>query len=320
MSGRALGVRRVVALAAVALIGAVAPADPGNAQGGGEREGAGRARHLVPDYDPRQILPFAPGTLREAATAQLAAPRVGAERRWFALDTFRNRLYLKDFTLRRKGDHVEVWVASDSDATSRNLRVPRGDCRNDERVRIGKRRIRYLVRQFDNNIFPKESRVFSRPPRRNGSHASAPRVSNLPRGYFRGEGDNTVVLIDNIRDENFYDVDNAQNLGYIAGFFSADLNELTDRNIMTIDGFDWIHRTGARPPHDPAPGNPCESSPARPFLYEAVFAHEYQHLLHYYEDRNERLWADEGLSMWAEHLTGYSDPSRPIRVSSPSVA
>ena len=228
MSGRALGVRRVVALAAVALIGAVAPADPGNAQGGGEREGAGRARHLVPDYDPRQILPFAPGTLREAATAQAAAPRVGAERRWFALDTFRNRLYLKDFTLRRKGDHVEVWVASDSDATSRNLRFPRGDCRNDERVRIGNRRIRYLVRQFDNNIFPKESRVFSRPPRRNGSHASAPRVSNLPRGYFRGEGDNTVVLIDNIRDENFYDVDNAQNLGYIAGFFSADLNELIE--------------------------------------------------------------------------------------------
>jgi hypothetical protein len=312
MSRRALGVRRVVALAAVAFIGAVAPTGPGNAQGGDARDGAGQARHLVPDYDPRQILPFAPGTPRESASAQLAAPRVGAERRWFALDTSRNRLYLKEFTLRRRGDHVEIWVASDSDATSRNLRFPAGDCRNDKRVRIGKRRIRYVVRQFDNNIFPKESSIFSRPPRRNGSHASAPRISNLPRGYFRGQGDNTVVLIDNIRDENFYDVDNAQNLGYIAGFFSADLNELTDRNIMTIDGFDWIHRTGARPPHDPAPGNPCKSSPARPFLYEAVFAHEYQHLLHYYEDRNERLWVDEGLSMWAEHLTGYSAPERPI--------
>ena len=109
MSGRALGVRRVVALAAVAFIGAVAPASDSIAQGEGGREGAGRARHLVPDYDPRQILPFAPGTLREAATAQPVAPRVGAERRWFALDTVRNRLYLKDFTLRRKGDRVEVW-------------------------------------------------------------------------------------------------------------------------------------------------------------------------------------------------------------------
>jgi hypothetical protein len=312
MRGRALGVRRVVALAAVACVAVVTPVGQGNAQGGGERAGAGRARHLVPDYDPRQTLPFAPGTLRDAATAQLAAPRVGAERRWFALDADRNRLYLKDFTLRRKGDRVEVWVASDSDATSRKLRFPDGDCRNDERVRIGRRRIRYLVRQFDNNIFPKESRVFSRPPRRNGSRASASRFFNLPRGYFRGEGDNTVVLIDNIRDENFYDMDNAQNLGYIAGFFSADLNELTDRNVMTIDGFDWIHRTEARPPHDPVPGNPCESSPARPFLYEAVFAHEYQHLLQYYEDPNERLWVDEGLSMWAEHLTGYSAPEQPI--------
>src|ERR671918_2282732 len=312
MSGRALRLGRVVALAGVVCVALVAPAELGDAQGSGERAGAGQARHLRPDYDPRQILPFAPGTAREAATAQLAAPRVGAERRWFALDTVRNRLYLKDFTLRRKGRHVEVWVASDSDATSRNLRFQTGDCRNDGRVRIGSRRIRYLVRQFDRNIFPKESSVFSRAPRRNGSNASASRFFNLPRGYFRGEGDNTVVLIDNIRDENFYDTDNTQNLGYIAGFFSADLNELTDRNVMTIDGFDWIHRTTARPPHDPAPGNPCESSPARPFLYEAVFAHEYQHLLQYYEDRNERIWVDEGLSMWAEHLTGYSDPSRPI--------
>src|SRR5918999_3812983 len=223
MSGRAPRLRRVVALAAVACTALVAPAELGNAQGSGERAGAGPARHLRPDYDPQRILPFAPGTLREAATAQRAAPRVGAERRWFALDADRDRLYLKDFTLRRKGDHVEVWVASDSDATSRKLRFPDGDCRNDERVRIGNRRIRYLVRQFDNNIFPKESRVFSTAPRRNGSRASAPRSTNLPRGYFRGEGDNTVVLIDNIRDEHFYDTDNAQSFGYIAGFFSADL-------------------------------------------------------------------------------------------------
>jgi hypothetical protein len=312
MSERAFGLRRVVALAAIACIAAVAPAGHSSAGRGGERELVGRARHLRPDYDAQRTLPFAPDTQREAATAQLAAPRVGAERRWFALDAARNRLYLKDFTLRRKGRHVEVWIASDSDATSRNLRFPNGDCRNDERVRIGRRRIRYLIRQFDDNILPKESRVFSRPPRRNGSHATAPRFLNLPRGYFRGEGDNTVVLIDNVREENFYDMDNSKNHSYIAGFFSSDLNELTDRNIMTIDGFDWIHRTRAHPPHEPVPGNFCESSPARPFLYEGVFAHEYQHLLHYYEDPNERLWVDEGLSMWAEHLTGYSAPERPI--------
>jgi hypothetical protein len=312
MSERALGLRRVAALAAVAFIGAVAPAGHSGAGRGGEGDRIGQARHLRPDYDAQRMRPFAPGTEREAASAQLAAPRVGAERRWFALDTVRNQLYLKDFTLRGKGRRVEVWVASDSDVTSRNLRFPNPDCRNDERVRISKRRVRYLIRQFDRNIFPKESRVFSRAPRRNGSHATAPRDFNLPRRHFRGEGDNIVVLIDNVRDENFYDRNNARGLGYIAGFFSADLNELTDRNIMTIDGFDWIHRTRARPPHEPAPGNFCESSPARPFLYEAVFAHEYQHLLQYYEDPNERLWVDEGLSMWAELLTGYSAPERPI--------
>jgi hypothetical protein len=312
MSGREWGRRRVVALVAVACVAAVAPAGHSGAEGGGERDRIGQARHLRPDYDARRMLPFAPGTERVAASAQLVAPRVGAERRWFAEDTVRNLLYLKEFKLRGKGRRVEVWVASDSDTTARNLRFPSGDCRNDERVRIGKRRIRNFIRQFDRNTFPTESRVFSRPPRRNGSQATAPRFFNLPRGYFRGEGDNTVVLVDNVRDGNFYDMDNSRGLGYIAGFFSADFNELTDRNIVTIDGFDWIHRTRARPPHEPAPGNLCESSPARPFLYEAVLAHEYQHLLHYYEDPNERLWVDEGLSMWAEHLAGYSAPERPI--------
>ena len=50
---------------------------------------------------------------------------------------------------------------------------------------------------------------------------------------------------------------------------------------MTIDAWDWLHRTGAEPAHDPS-ADPCTSAPARPFLYEGVFAHEYQHLLHHY--------------------------------------
>jgi hypothetical protein len=312
MSQKALGLRRVAALAAVACIAAMVPAGYSSAGRRGARARVGRVRHLKPDYNTQRMLPFARGTEREAASARLAAPRVGAERRWFALDAARNRLYLKDFTLRGKGDRIEVWVASDRDRVSSNLRFPGRDCRNDDRVRISDRQVNYLIRQFDDNIFPKEARVFSRPPRRNGSNATAPGIFNLRRGHFRGEGNNTVVLVDNVRDENFYNRNNSRTLTYIAGFFSADLNELTDRNIMTIDGFDWIHRTRANPPHEPVPGNACESSPARPFLYEAVFAHEYQHLLHYYEDANERLWVDEGLSMWAENLTGYSAPEQPI--------
>jgi hypothetical protein len=81
---------------------------------------------------------------------------------------------------------------------------------------------------------------------------------------------------------------------------------------MSIDGFDWLHRTTATPPDEPVPGDNCASKPARPFLYEGVFAHEYQHLLEYYEDTDETAWLNEGLADWAQTLTGYVDPSVPI--------
>ena len=56
---------------------------------------------------------------------------------------------------------------------------------------------------------------------------------------------------------------------------------------------------------------PCTSAPARPFLYEGVFAHEYQHLLMEYEDTDEVNWINEVFD-WAQTLTGYVDPSKPI--------
>jgi hypothetical protein len=81
---------------------------------------------------------------------------------------------------------------------------------------------------------------------------------------------------------------------------------------MTIDGWDWLHLTGPNPPHDPVPGDLCNSAPARPFEYEATFAHEYQHLLQHYQDFDETVWVDEGLAMWSEKLTGYSEPDIPV--------
>jgi hypothetical protein len=77
---------------------------------------------------------------------------------------------------------------------------------------------------------------------------------------------------------------------------------------MTVDAFDWLHRTGANPPNEPT-ADLCTSRPARPRLYEGTFAHEWQHLLHYYTDPIEGTWINEGLSDFAQTLTGYVDPS-----------
>jgi hypothetical protein len=85
---------------------------------------------------------------------------------------------------------------------------------------------------------------------------------------------------------------------------------------MTIDAYDWLHRTSANPPDDtdnPAYQDcPYAAGSPRPRLYEGTFAHEYQHLLEYYQDPDEVSWVNEGLSDYAQTLVGYVDPSVPV--------
>jgi hypothetical protein len=229
-----------------------------------------------------------------------------------AVDHAAGQVYFKDYRLRGVGSNIEVWVAHDSDEVSTNVKFQRGDCRNDARATITDGQVGYLIQQFDDNILPDETRVFSSAPARDGTNALLTEALGLPTDYFQGEGGNVVVLVDNVRDENFYDRNNSQNLPYVAGFFSSSFNDLVDRNVMTIDAWDWLHRTTATPEHEPVASDNCASAPARPFLYESTFAHEYQHLLEHYEDLDEVSWVNEGLSMWSEIVTEYSTPDVPI--------
>ncbi len=49
-------------------------------------------------------------------------------------------------------------------------------------------------------------------------------------------------------------------------------------------------------------------SPAHDYdYYETVLAHEFQHMIHWYKDRNEETWVNEGLSEFAQEVAGY-DP------------
>ena len=40
-------------------------------------------------------------------------------------------------------------------------------------------------------------------------------------------------------------------------------------------------------------------------LYETVLAHEFQHMVHWHNDRNEETWVNEGLSELAQEVAGY---------------
>ncbi len=209
--------------------------------------------------------------------------------------------FLTNATLRGVGNKVEIWVQN-------NRAFPAGDCRNADPadLAITDQQVASLVAAFDHTMFPIESSLFSVAPDRDGSK------SLLPFDYS-GDGDKIVTLVMNIRDENYADLNNANGLGYVVGYFSSQVNDFHDRNTLTIDAFDWIHRQGANPPNDPVAGSEqaCKSRPAFPYRMESTFAHEYQHLLEYYASPGEYDWVNEGLSDFAMRKTGFARPEIP---------
>jgi hypothetical protein len=234
-------------------------------------------------------------------------PPLGTVRQWLGLDEVKGVFYRKDYTLRGVGAHIEVWVAHD-------LAFPAGDCRTRvaNTTMVTDAQVAGLVTRFDTNMYPKETAAFSTPPDRDGTDAVVKPDADGNGGVYTGGGDKTVTLVDNVRDANYHTFPAAPT--YLGGFFSPQLNELLDRNVLTIDAFDWAHRTGTDPPDEPA-ADPCTSRPAAPNLYEATYAHEWQHLAHYYTDPLETTWMNEGLSGLAETLTGYADPGTDSRVT-----
>ena len=309
--------RVLVALSVTAVLATLVPAaatgSPASSTGRTSGALASDILELPIDHKLSRIDP-APAAARRAAASfdPRRAPEIGDTKMFLAIDDFTQETYVKEFTLRGIGGNIEVWVATESDKVSTGTDFPDGDCRNGERTEITDTQVEYLIDEFDSNMYPKESHLFSVAPDRNGAQAPLAEILELPPGYYRGDGDNIVTLIDNVRDDQFYDTDNSQGYSYIAGFFSSGINELLNRNVMTIDAYDWLHRTGQEPPHEPVPGDLCASAPARPSLYEGVFAHEYQHLLEYYEDFDESSWVNEGLSDYAALYTGYVDAAAPI--------
>jgi hypothetical protein len=278
-------------------------------------------RHDSPNYNNGVALPFDQADLKNAQPP-LGPAKIGDTKTWLGLDDYRGVINTKTYQLRGVGTHVEVWVGTNLNFPNTSMKNPLtanpddfftyNDCRNDGvRNVITNAQVNYLIDQFDNNIYPIESDWWSTPPNRNGNKAALSKLLGFPQSYYRGEGDNIVVLVDNVRDSNFYDQNNANTNPYIAGFYYSVFDDYFDRDVMTIDAFDWLHRTTANPPHDPTT-DPCTSAPARPFLYEGTFAHEYQHLLHRYTDPDEVNWVNEGLSDFTEVITGYANLSKHV--------
>jgi immune inhibitor A len=209
---------------------------------------------------------------------------------WLILNDFTGAYQLATFDLVAESDMSQIWV-------QRNLAWPTGDPRLTPEIFC--EQAEYMLGEFDDNIYPTEIDFFGTPDAHDGSNSTlvVPSLGIGP-GYYDDPAGRQVVLVSNIRDDNYYDPTYPL---YIAGFYSPSFEFYFDRNVMSIDAFDWADRTGP--------------DGSRPFLYEGVFAHEYQHLLHDDYDSDEESWVNEGLSDFAELLTGYGHPDSHVQAT-----
>ncbi|MGD8996827.1 MAG: immune inhibitor A [Anaerolineae bacterium] len=198
---------------------------------------------------------------------------------WLSLDNYLGYYFFDTFYLVAETGGSELWVQAD-------LSWPAGDPRDTPMVTC--EQAAYLLDEFDNNINPVETDFFGPADFHDGTYSLLEAWGYVPPGYYSNEDGRQVVLVSNVRDDNYYDPTYPN---YIAGFYSPTFEAYFDRNIMSIDSYDWANRVGP--------------DGSRPYLYEGVFAHEYQHLLHDDYDGDEENFINEGLSMFAEYLTGY---------------
>ena len=242
----------------------------------------------------------------------IMAAELGDVQYWLALDDHNGFYFFDVFELRAESPTTEIWVQLDRSW------VP-GDVRNnvtyqDEFGRyhypeITDAQLAYLLNEFDTNIYPKDTHYFGTPDFHNGSASLLVDWGYFPPGYYEDPAGRNVILVENVRDANYY----TDFRFYIAGFFSSSLEAYMDRNIITIDSHQWYRRVGHEgmvwhseilgidyPPVD------------RPHLYEGTIAHEYQHLLHSDYVPGDLLIMNEGFSTFAEYLCGYGVPTGDI--------
>lgn len=198
---------------------------------------------------------------------------------WLSLDNYTGYYFFTLFYEVSETTGSELWVQTD-------LSWPIGDPRPTPVITC--EQADYLLAEFDGNMYPTETDFFGTPDFHDGSLSLLEAWGYVEPGYYSDESGRQVVLVSNIRDDSYYDPTYPN---YIAGFYSPTFEAYFDRNIMSIDAYDWENRVGP--------------DGTRPYLYEGVFAHEYQHLLHDDYDSDEESWINEGLSMFAEFLTQY---------------
>lgn len=203
------------------------------------------------------------------------------------LDDTAGGFFLALYEVRAIGEHIEVWVMTELDFPTTD------DPRNP--VYVSDEQIAYLIDQFDSNIWPKLTSFFGMPDPHDGSNAIPPFV-----GCYDPAG-RVIAMISNIGDTHYYNPDYPI---FIHGVYWGGFDYWLDRNVVSIDAYDWDNRLGSNDSswRDPDPDKWKE------YYYDMTLAHEFQHLLHADYDPDEEIFVNEGCSMFAPYLCGYGHP------------
>lgn len=218
-----------------------------------------------------------------AAVSASSTDCVTATKYWLVLNDTTGRYQLAAFQLMADGAAAQVWVQS-------NLAWPSGDPRTAPVVTC--EQASSMLGQFESNIQPTEVASFDGAVAHDGSAAQLPLLLAatfpLPLDYYYDAAGRQAILVSNIRDANYLDPDYPT---YVPGFYAPSFEVYFDRNVISLDAYDWASQTGP--------------SGSNPYLYEGVLAHEYQHLLQDDYDADEETFVVEGMADLAVHLTGY---------------
>jgi len=249
---------------------------------------------VIPDYEPMDIgpeirnvieyVPAPPPALQESQlkTSSLEDYQyeVGDYQLWLAYG-WGYGYYWDLFQLRAMNEVAEVWVADD-------LSFPEDDPRDP--VVVTDDQADYILDEFTWNIIPTDEGYFGEPDDLYGFDVWG-------YGDYIDDDAKKVILVENIIDTSYF---NYEYHAYVVGYFSPTIEYYLDRNIISIDAYDFVHRLGPEG-YEWIPGEFV----TRPNLYESTIAHEYQHLIHSDLVVDSEIWMNEACSLFAEPLCGY---------------
>ncbi len=198
---------------------------------------------------------------------------------WLTLDDYIGYYFFDTYELWESGvgENVEIWIQQD-----RSWLDGSTDLTN-----IDPEKVSYLVQEFENQVMPTDEEYFGTPDFHDGSQALLEAWGYVPEGYYQDQDGKRIVLVSNIRDDQYH----TEFPYFIIGFYSPTYEAYFDRNIINLDAYAWDYLVG--------------DDAARPNTYEATLAHEYQHLIHDDYNPEDDLFMNEGCSMFAEVLNDY---------------